>query len=116
LGKIFLVLPWCFAQDLLKIRNEMPLTAVAQIIGNRCPIGLVSLADLLCRCQKPVTLEQPFETNAKVIQKELLQPAFASMKGFGYGCNDIDYIPFARWAICVRRAAVSRSIVKRAPR
>jgi hypothetical protein len=45
----------------------MLLAAVAKVIGNRCPIWLVVVADLFCGRQKPVTLQQPFE--AEVAQK-----------------------------------------------
>src|SRR5262245_49336935 len=67
--KCFLILPRCFAQDLLKIRNEMLLAAVAKVIGNRCPIRLLGFADLLGRRQKSVSLQQPFESDANVVLK-----------------------------------------------
>jgi hypothetical protein len=35
-------------------------------------------------------LEQPFEPNADVVPKELLQPAFASAKRFCHGCNCLE--------------------------
>ena len=71
-SKFFFILQRCFTQYLLKSRNEMLLAAVAKVIGNRCPIWLVALADLLGRRQKLVTLKQPFEPNADVVPKELL--------------------------------------------
>jgi hypothetical protein len=67
-----LILLRCFTHDLLKGRNEVLLAAVAKLIGNRCPIVLVALADALGRRQKPVPLEQPFEPYAEVALKELL--------------------------------------------
>src|SRR5215213_6663949 len=68
----------------------MLLAAVAKVISNRCPIWLVAPADLFGRCQKLVTLEQPFEPNADVVPKELLEPAFASAKRFCYGGNCLE--------------------------
>src|SRR5690242_20280448 len=68
----------------------MLLAAVAKVIGNRCPIWLVALADLLGCRQKPVTLDQPFESNANIILKELLEPAFTSVKCFCHGCNCLE--------------------------
>src|SRR6266536_3022190 len=65
----------------------MLLAAVAKVIGNRCPIWPVALANLFSRRQKPVTLEEPFEPNAEVVLKKLLQPAFASAKRFSHGYN-----------------------------
>src|SRR6185436_3648913 len=89
-SKFFFILQRCFTQYLLKSRNEMLLAAVAKVIGNRCPIWLVALADLFGRRQKFVTLEQPFEPNADVVPKKLLEPAFASAKRFGHGGNCLE--------------------------
>ena len=71
-SKFFFILQRRLTQYLLKSRNEMLLAAVAKVIGNRCPIWLVALADLLGGRQKLVTLEQPFEPNADVVPEELL--------------------------------------------
>src|SRR5258705_12889183 len=89
-SKFFFILQRCFTQYLLKIRNEMLLAAVAQAIGNRCPVRIVCFTDELSCCQQPVTLEQPFEPNADVVLKELLQPAFASAKRFCHRCNRLE--------------------------
>jgi hypothetical protein len=87
LSKFFFILQWCFPQHLLEIRDEMLLTAVSKVVGNHCPIKFIRLADLLGGRKKPMTLDQPFEPNAKVILKELLQPAFTSAKRFCHGIN-----------------------------
>ena len=68
----------------------MLLAAVAKVIGQRCPIGLVARANLLSRCQKPVTLPQPFEPKADVVLKELLQPAFTSAERFCHSGNCLE--------------------------
>src|SRR3712207_3879717 len=68
----------------------MLLAAVTKVIGKPCPIWLVARANLLGRRQKLVTLEQPFEPNADVVSKELLEPALASRKGFCDSCNCLE--------------------------
>jgi hypothetical protein len=74
------ILQRCFAQHLLEVRDEVLLTAVTQVIGHCRPVGLVGLADQFSRCKELVTLQQPFEPNADIVPKELLQPAFAPTK------------------------------------
>jgi hypothetical protein len=85
-SNLFLILSPCFSQDLLEVRNEMLLAAVVKIIGNRCPILLVDLADLFGIIDRKYTPKamQPGTGGAILLwHVDDLEAAFEQLKTMG---------------------------------